>query len=165
MIDAWMKWDLEQTLAVAEALLPYHVSWIEEPLPPDDVRGYAELAARCLPIAGGEHEFTAAAFVELVERRLHQVLQPDVCWCGGLTELIKIYELGRKASLRVCPHRGAVWSLPALAALDPEPLAEVGRSWMTWVGGQPTIEDGFIRLSDRPGFGVIIDETSAAITR
>src|SRR5438477_598315 len=43
-------------------------------------------------------------------------------------------------------------------ALDPQPLAEPGRPWMTWVGGQPAVRDGFLRLTDAPGFGVPIDE-------
>ena len=160
MIDAWMQWDVETTLAVADRLTPEGVDWIEEPLPADDLAGYAKLCDRCpIPIAGGEHEFTAAGFAELINRRLHQVLQPDVCWCGGMTELVKIYSLAAKAGLRVCPHRGAeVWALHAIAALDPEPLAESGRPWMTWVGGQPAIVDGFIELTDAPGFGVRIDE-------
>jgi L-rhamnonate dehydratase len=160
MVDAWMQWTVADTLAVAEGLAPFHIDWLEEPLPPDDWRGYAELCERCpIPIAGGEHEFTAAGFAELIERRLHQVLQPDVCWCGGLTELIRIYGLARTAGLRVCPHRGGeVWALHALAALDPAPLAESGRPWMTWVGGQPPVVDGCLRLSDAPGFGVTIDE-------
>lgn len=162
MIDAWMRWDLDTTLAVARAVAPQGVDWIEEPLPPDDWRGYTELAERCpVPIAGGEHEYTAAGFAEVIERRAHQVLQPDVCWCGGLTELIKIYALAKEAGLRVCPHRGAeLWSLPALAALDPQPLAETGRPWMTWVGGQPAVIDGSIQPSDAPGFGVVIDEAN-----
>jgi L-rhamnonate dehydratase len=162
MIDAWMRWDVPTTLAVAERIAPFGVGWIEEPLPPDDLDGYAELAARCpVPIAGGEHEFTAVGFRPLVERRLHQVLQPDVCWCGGLTELIRIYEMARRAGLRVCPHRGAeIWALHALAALDDDPLAESGRPWMTWVGGQPPVANGTIQLGDAPGFGVEIDEDS-----
>lgn len=160
MIDAWMRWSVPVTLNVAAHVRRHRVEWIEEPLPADDLAGYTELADHCpVPIAGGEHEFTAAGFAELIERRLHRVLQPDVCWCGGMTELVKIYDLARRAGLRVCPHRGAeVWSLPALAALDPEPLAESGRPWMTWVGGQPPIVEGFIDVPAGPGFGVVIDE-------
>lgn len=162
MIDAWMTWDVPTTLAVADRIKHLDIGWIEEPLPADDLAGYAELAGQCpIAIAGGEHEFTAAGFGELIDRRLHQVLQPDVCWCGGLSELIKIYGLARKAGLRVCPHRGAeLWALHALAALDPAPLAESGRPWMTWVGGQPPIENGHIRLPDAPGFGALIDESA-----
>lgn len=160
MIDAWMKWSVPSTLAFAEELQPYQLGWIEEPLSPDDLAGYEQLRDRCpIPIAGGEHEFTAHGFAELIDRRLHQILQPDVCWCGGMTELVKIYRRAQAAGLRVCPHRGAeIWTLPALAALDPRPLAESGRPWMTWVGGQPPIRDGFIEVPAGPGFGVKIEE-------
>ena len=61
--------------------------------------------------------------------------------------------------LRVCPHRGSeVWALHAIAALDPEPLAESGRPWMTWVEGQPEVENGMVRLGNEVGFGVRFDE-------
>ena len=110
MIDAWMEWDVATTLAVAERVRPFGVAWVEEPLPPDDLRGYAELAGRCpIAIAGGEHEFSAAAFAELIERRLHQVFQPDVCWCGGLTELVKIYNMAKRAGL---PTRARICGAP-----------------------------------------------------
>jgi L-rhamnonate dehydratase len=160
MIDAWMKWDVPRTLAIAEQIQPYQVDWIEEPLSPDDLRGYAELRDRCpVAIAGGEHEFTALGFQELIEQRLHRIVQPDVCWCGGLTELIKIYRMAGDHGVRVCPHRGAeVWGLHAIAALDPQPLAESGRPWMTWVNGQPEIQKGFIQVTDCPGFGVDFNE-------
>ena len=160
MIDAWMEWDVDTTLAIAERIRPLGIDWIEEPLPADDLTGYAELCRHSpIPIAGGEHEFTAIGFRELIERRAHQVLQPDVCWCGGMTEMVKIYQMARAAGLRVVPHRGAeVWGLHAIAALDPEPLAESGRPWMTWVRAQPEIEQGVIRLGGAPGFGVQLDE-------
>jgi L-rhamnonate dehydratase len=160
MIDAWMLWDVETTVRVEKACRSVNLSWIEEPIPADDFAGYEELQQQCeTPIAGGEHEFTSAAFQELIDRKLHTVLQPDVCWCGGLTELIRIYEMANKAGIRVCPHRGSeLWSLHAIAALDPQPLAESGRPWMTWVEGQPTIEKGTIVLGDAPGLGVQIDE-------
>ena len=145
--------------------MPYKIAWIEEPLPADDLAGYAELTCRCpIPIAGGEHEFTARGFAEIIDRRLHHILQPDVCWCGGLTELIKIYRMADESGLRVCPHRGAeLWALHALAALDRQPLAESGRPWLTWVGGQPAIEDGLIRLTPTPGFGVVIEESKLEV--
>ncbi|MAG93244.1 MAG: L-rhamnonate dehydratase [Planctomycetaceae bacterium] len=165
MLDAWMRWDVELTLALDRALRPFDLDWVEEPLSPDDLAGYARLAEECvIPIAGGEHEFTAIGFAPLIEGRLHQVLQPDVCWCGGMTELIKIYEAAREAGLQVCPHRGSeLWSLHAIAALDAAPLAESGRPWMTWVAGQPPIVEGTITLGDAPGLGVTIDETTLAV--
>jgi L-rhamnonate dehydratase len=158
MIDAWMAWDVDTTLAIAERIGPLGIGWIEEPLSADDLRGYEELCRHCpIPIAGGEHEFTAIGFRELIDRRLHHVLQPDACWVGGMTEMVKIYRMAQEAGLRVVPHRGAeVWGLHAIAALDPRPLAESGRPWMTWVEGQPAIVAGEVRVGDRPGFGVTV---------
>ena len=61
--------------------------------------------------------------------------------------------------VQVCPHRGCeVWSLHAIAAFNADPLAESGRPWMTWVQGQPEIQQGEIQLGRAPGFGVTFDE-------
>tara|TARA_R110002095_G_scaffold121984_3_gene106032 strand:- start:2620 stop:3651 length:1032 start_codon:yes stop_codon:yes gene_type:complete len=160
MVDAWMKWDVDSTISISREIAAFQIEWIEEPLSPDDLVGYAILKEKsAVPIAGGEHEFTSAAFGPLIRHKLHSVLQPDVCWCGGLTELIKIYTMANEADLRVCPHRGCeIWALHAIAALDPQPLAETGRPWMTWVEGQPEIQKGTIELSERPGFGLTFDE-------
>ncbi len=108
-------------------------AWLEEPLPIHDLDGYERLCqASPVPIAGGEHEYTAAAFEMWMRRGLHAVVQPDVCWCGGLTELVKIYRMAKQYDIAVCPRRGSeVWALHAMAALDADPLAESGRPWMT----------------------------------
>lgn len=160
MIDAFARWDVDTTLRVAEAIAPYNLAWLEEPLPPDDRDGYTELAEQSpIPIAGGEHEYTAAGFKELIDRRLHQVLQPDINWCGGLTTLIDIYQMAQTAGLRVCPHRGSEpFALPAIAALDNQPLAESPRSWFNCLANAPPIEAGVIRPNTAPGFGVAVDE-------
>jgi L-alanine-DL-glutamate epimerase-like enolase superfamily enzyme len=72
-----------------------------------------------------------------------------------MTQLRAIYALAAEDAVRICPHRGAeMWGLHAIAALDPVPLAESGRPWMTWLQGQPPIEDGYIAVPDRAGFGV-----------
>lgn len=156
MVDAWMTWDLKTTLKFASRVEAFNLEWIEEPLPLTDLNGYETLFQECpIPIAGGEHIFTAHNFRSIIDRRLHTILQPDICWVGGMTEMVKIYALAREANLRVIPHRGAeLWGLHTIAALDNQPLAESGRPWMSWVGGQPKIIDGTIQLPERPGFGV-----------
>jgi L-alanine-DL-glutamate epimerase-like enolase superfamily enzyme len=157
--DASGQWDREQSLRAAEAFAAHDVGWLEEPLPADDLAGYADLARRSpVPIAGGEHEYTVYGFRELAAHRAHAIWQPDVCWTGGLTQLRAIYALAAASGVRVVPHRGSeVWALHAIAALDPQPLAESGRPWMTWVRGQPPIAGGEIAVPDRPGFGVEVD--------
>lgn len=158
-LDAGWHWDLGRSLRAAAALARYGVGWLEEPLPPDDLAGYAALARQSpVPIAGGEHEYTVHGFRELAAHRAHAIWQPDVCWTGGMTQLRAIYALAASEGVRVVPHRGSeVWGLHAIAALDPEPLAESGRPWLTWLEGQPPITGGEIELPDRPGFGVRVD--------
>ena len=156
MTDAWGQWSYDDSLRAAQGLAECDLTWLEEPLPPDDHEGYARLsAASPVPIAGGEHEYTVHGFRELAKVKAHPIWQPDVCWTGGMTQLKAIYALSQQEGTRVIPHRGGeVWSLHAIAALDPEPLAESGRPWMTWIEGQPPIVDGHIEVPDRPGFGV-----------
>ncbi|MBP89868.1 MAG: hypothetical protein CMJ64_24705 [Planctomycetaceae bacterium] len=158
MIDAFAQWDVATSLRVAQAVAPFDVAWLEEPVQPDDLAAYAELSAKSLvPIAGGEHEYLAEGFRELIDRRLHAVLQPDINWCGGLTTLIEIYRMANDAGIRVCPHRGCEpYALPAIAALDPNPLAESSRKWFRCLADAPQIIDGRIQLSSRPGFGVTL---------
>ncbi|NIN97652.1 MAG: L-rhamnonate dehydratase, partial [Anaerolineae bacterium] len=64
MVDAWMTWDAEYTLRMAERLARYGVRWIEEPLPPDDMEGMAFLRSQIKPmlLATGEHEYTRWGF-------------------------------------------------------------------------------------------------------
>ena len=156
MLDAGMAWDRDTALAAARSLEPAQLGWLEEPLPADDLEGYRNLARRsAVPIAGGEHEFTAAGFRALLEIGAHHVLQPDVCWCGGMTVLRRIYQMAAARGVPVRPHRGAeAWGLHAICALDPDPLAESPRPWLTWVRGAPPIRNGAITAGDAPGFGV-----------
>ena len=155
-IDAFARWSIYTALAVAEAVVDCDVAWLEEPLPPHDLSGYTELTERSpVPIAAGEHEYLIEGFIELVERGCCAILQPDVNWCGGMTTLANVYRLAERAGVRVVPHRGCEpFALPALAALDPNPLAESPRTWFNCLDGAPTIEAGFIRPSSAPGFGV-----------
>ncbi len=156
MIDAFARWDIDTSLRVADAIAPYNVAWLEEPIQPDDLDGYATLATKSpVPIAGGEHEYLVDGFKTLIDRRLHAVLQPDVNWCGGLTTLIDIYQMAAAANIRVVPHRGCEpYALAAIAALDNNPLAESGRKWFNCLDGFPEIVNGRISVSSTSGFGV-----------
>ena len=77
MADAYMGWTLDYAKRMLPLLEPFNLRWLEEPVIPDDIHGYAELKAYGrMPIAGGEHEFTLYGFRELLEGargRLHPV--------------------------------------------------------------------------------------------
>ena len=167
MIDLASNREPEDVVKLAETLRPYDLSWIECPIRPDDIGGYAWATARsCVPIAAGEHEYTSRAFRQIIERKALNILQPDICWCGGLTEVVRIYRMAEEAGIRVCLHRGSeIWGLQALAALDKEPYAESGRPWIHWVDGQPRTQNGKIRLEEKPGFGVAYGEECGMISK
>ncbi len=81
------KW----AMRTAQMLADYDIGWFEEPLPPDDLEGYARLTAMSpVPIAGGEVLTRRQAFQPWIERRAVDILQPDVTKCGGLSEVRKI---------------------------------------------------------------------------
>src|SRR5207248_2464410 len=78
MADAYMGWTLDYAKRMLPLLEPFRLRWLEEPVIPDDVHGYAELKSfGQIPIAGGEHEFTLYGFRELVEARALDYIQFD----------------------------------------------------------------------------------------
>ena len=129
MVDAWMGWDLEFTLDVLPRLAMLGVDWLEEPFPPNDFDSYAalgqEAARRGVRIAAGEHHASVLDAQRLLETGAVQVLQPDVTWCGGITELRRIIASASRVHVPVCPHFGGeVWALHVMMSSDSCELAE-----------------------------------------
>ena len=74
-----------------------------------------------------------------------------------MSTVYDVYRFALDAKIRVIPHRGSEpFALHAIAALDPQPLAEAPRSWFNCLQGAPRIQDGVIRLNDAPGCGVSV---------
>jgi L-rhamnonate dehydratase len=91
---------------MANLLREYNLSWIEEPLMPHEVEGYLELKRRCpwQRWSSGEHSYGKWDFRDLIDRRVVDILQPDMNRAGGITEGIKICALAEAAGLPVLPH-------------------------------------------------------------
>ena len=172
MINPVMSYNVEYTLRVAERLRPYELRWLEEPLIPTDIEGHVRLrqAITWIPLATGENHYGRHAFQQLVERRAVDIVQPDIRWCGGLSELMKIYTIAEAAGIPTIPHAGANSPFGqhfAMAAPE-SPMAEF------WLGTDPGIplaevrplpgmampKDGVVRPSDAPGFGLGVGEES-----
>lgn len=163
MLDCLGRWNVPFTLQAAKRLSRYNIRWFEEPLMPDDIEGYVELCrkVRHTRIASGEHEYTRYGFAELIRRNAVQVVQPDISWSGGLTELRRIAEMALRRSLIVAPHRGgSLYGLHFIAATPGCDLAEsfgIGESsTSTMKAMTPQFENGFFVVPDKPGFGVEI---------
>ena len=165
--DCWMALDLDYALRLGSTVQPLGFRWIEECLPPDDYWGYAELRRRApegLWITTGEHEAGRYGFRMLVDMGCCDVIQPDVTWCGGLTELLKIAAYADAHGTLVIPHGSSVYAYHFMVTRIDAPFAEFlvmspdGTELVPMFGpllvGEPVPEGGRIKLSDRPGFGV-----------
>jgi L-alanine-DL-glutamate epimerase-like enolase superfamily enzyme len=169
MADAYMGWNLDYAKRMLPLLEPFHLRWLEEPVIPDDIHGYAELK-RCgrIPIAGGEHEFTLYGFQNLLEARAVDYIQFDTNRVGGLTQARKISALAEAYSVPVIPHAGQMHNFHVVMATLNSPMAEffppvdveVGNELFWYIfKGEPMPKDGFIDLDETvPGLGVAVDE-------
>jgi D-galactarolactone cycloisomerase len=175
MVDANHAYNAPEAIRLARALAPYDIHWFEEPVPPEDLDGYVEVRRQApMPIAGGECEYTRYGFRELIARRAVDILQPDLCACGGFSETQKILALASAANLPVIPHVwgtsvGLAAALQLFAALPntperrfpAEPLFEYDRSphpFRDRVTQESfAMRDGHLAIPDRPGLGIELD--------
>ena len=96
MVDINGAYTADVALECARAIEPFGIHWIEEPLPPGDLRGYAELRARSpIPIAAGEAHHTVRDFRALIDGRCIDIVQPSIPAAGGLTEARRIATLAQ----------------------------------------------------------------------
>jgi L-alanine-DL-glutamate epimerase-like enolase superfamily enzyme len=169
MADAYMGWTLDYAKRMLPLLEPFNLRWLEEPVIPDDIHGYAELRRyRKIPIAGGEHEFTLYGFRELLEARALDYIQFDTNRVGGITQARKIAALAEAHSIPVIPHAGQMHNYHIVMASLNSPMAEyfpivdveVGNELFWYVfQGEPESQAGYINLDDNtPGLGLTINE-------
>ena len=166
-VDGWLTPNVEYAVRLGEMLRPYRIKWLEDFLPADDLEGYAAVRQRLpgLTLASGEHWYGIGTFASAVQRRLVDILQPDLQWCGGLSNAVRICHLADAAGLTVIAHAGMntpfgqhlSFAMPAVQwgerseGVSPPgvPLQE-----MVYVPGTPVIRDGYLIPSDAPGFGI-----------
>ena len=105
MFDCWQSMDVTYVTELASRIAQYHPRWLEECVMPDRIDGYARLRERLsIPLAGAEHEYTRWGFRRFVDAQALDVLQPDIYWCGGLSETLKIAAYATAHDLVVIPH-------------------------------------------------------------
>jgi len=176
MVDANHAYNANTALKLARRMEEYDIFWFEEPVPPEDIEGYIEVKnGTSIPIAGGEAEFTRYGFNNLLKRRAVNIVQPDCCVTGGISEFKKIATLASIYNIQCYPH---IWgssialqagihcafSLPDFPpSLTPfDVLLEYDRTPNIFREKLSKIEfkikDGYVNLPDRPGLGLEIDE-------
>jgi L-rhamnonate dehydratase len=169
MADAYMGWTLDYAKRMLPLLEPFHLRWLEEPVIPEDIHGYAELKSYGrIPIAGGEHEFTLYGFRQLLDAHALDYIQFDTNRVGGITQARKIAALAEAHSVPVIPHAGQMHNYHLVMASLNSPMAEyfpivdveVGNELFWYVfQGEPKSTEGYINLDDdTPGLGLTINE-------
>ncbi len=176
MVDANHAYNVAFARGLIRELEAQHIFWLEEPVSPEDIDGYAELREICstLLIAGGEDEFTRYGCWPWVKRRAVDVLQPDIASAGGFTGLRQILDLTLAAGLLLNPHVwgtaiGLAASLHLLATIPPnpisrcpfEPLLEYDQSTHPFrhelVENPIDIRNGKVQVPTGPGLGITVN--------
>jgi L-rhamnonate dehydratase len=174
MYDCWMSLDVNYATRLAQGAREHRLKWIEEALPPDDYWGYAALKRAVPPgmlVTTGEHESTRWGFRLLLEMECCDIIQPDVGWCGGITELIKISALADARGVLVVPHASSVYSYHFVITRHNSPFTEflmmapgadkVVPMMNPLLLDEPLPVNGRMKLPDTPGFGVRLNPDCA----
>lgn len=169
MADANSRYtSVREALYVGKGLEELDVAWYEEPLLPDNIQGYQQLAQKLnLSICSGESSFTSREFLNLFEKNCIEVAQPDITRCGGLTESRHIAQLATIFNKEYSPHTGFSSSVCVFATLQ---LAAWAPNFTTYERGLfgnplqrltttslPPVIDGMIDIPQLPGICCELD--------
>lgn len=151
----------------ANAIEEFRPYVFEEPVPPQNVDAMAKVAAATsVPLATGERLYTKWDFVELLEKQVVSLIQPDICHVGGISEIRKIAAMAEAYYVGIQPHNpyGPINTMAALqvdACTANFMIQEGGHA--TWfddvvVGEFPRQRDGHFELPKGPGIGIEMNE-------
>jgi len=169
MVDVgrYVNWTAGYAIQMANRLAQYNVFWLEEPLPRDDLAGYARLTQSVdVTIAAGEGYQTVFDFKELIDRRAVDLLQPDVGKLGGLSEAKRVTELARMHNVPWVPHN---WSTSINTAASLQLVASSLDAFLLEFKEEPNplvhnlsrqkfeIANGKMKIPDKPGLGFEVD--------
>jgi L-rhamnonate dehydratase len=172
MVDCYMSLTVPYAIRLAEACRHLDIYWWEEVLPPDDIEGFRLLkqAHPCLKWTTGEHEYSRYGFRRLIEERTLDIVQPDVMWVGGMTELLKIAAHASAYDIPVVPHGSGPYSYHFIASQTGTAFCEYvaaspdGRTIRRVFGdlftGEAMPQEGKLKISAAPGFGMEIADRS-----
>jgi len=159
MVDANMKWTVDEAIRAARAFQPFDLTWIEEPTIPDDPAGHARIVREGgLPIAVGENLRTLWEFKQYIATGAVTYPEPDVTNCGGVTPFMKIAHLAEAFNMPVTTHGAHDVTVHLLAACPNRSFLEAhGFGLERYIAEPLKIEEGFAIAPDRPGHGIDFD--------
>ncbi len=179
MVDANMSYDRRGALQLARELEALGVMWLEEPVLSRSLAQYVDdhtwLADRVsLNLAGGESLLTRYEFIDLMARRIFDIVQPDCTSVGGISEAKRVADMASTWNLKCVPHIACssgtgvalAAGLQVILASENAPLIEVdaygGPGWEGMLLEAITVKDGFVEPLDAPGLGVALSPDADA---
>ncbi len=162
-----------EAIKVGRMIEKYRPYWFEEPCPPENIRGIAEVKnALNIPVTIGEALYGRRGFVEVFERRAADYINPDISNTGGILEIVQIAAMAEAYDVGVSPHGANSAALSFAAGVQasavmpnfliyeyPHALQEVCKEFTV----NPLIpQDGYVELPTEPGIGIEIDEAKLA---
>ncbi len=168
-IDMHGRYDIASGIAVARAMAPFELLWLEEPVPPENIAAMREVK-RCspVPLCSGENLYLRWGFRDLLEQQAVDYIMPDIPKCGGLSECRKIANMAEVYYVPLAPHNvcgplGTMASAHVCAAIPNFLIMEW--HWIDYAGWdeltiqeQPIIQQGHMVLTDKPGIGVEVND-------
>jgi len=172
ILECHGRYDPAWAIELAKRVEPYHPFVIEDPIRHENPQAWAQVRAHTtLPLATGERYHNKWEFRELIVNQYVNYLRPDVCHCGGITEMRKIAALGETYYQNLILHNnagplGTAASLHAALAIPNVTLLEApwvnGSAETDVVGPYPEVVDGYALPPEGPGLGITFDEALAA---
>ncbi|KAF1349525.1 nucleotide-diphospho-sugar transferase [Lizonia empirigonia] len=177
MVDCYMSLTVAYTIEVVKATAHLNLNWWEECLSPDDTDGFEQIkrAHPSQKFTTGEHEYSRYGFRKLIEGRNLDILQPDVMWVGGMTELVKIAAMASAYDIPVVPHASGPYSYHFVVSQANSPFQEYlanspdGKSVLPVFGNmftnEPIPTKGYLDVKDLdlPGFGLELNPNAGLI--
>ena len=172
-VDCHWRYSASDVVKVARELEPFRLLWLEDPVPPDSIATLGEVSSKVrVPIATGEKLFLFEGFEEIIAKHALSIVTPDLQKVGGLAVAQSIAQFADVHTMPVAPHNisspvGSLLSAHFCAAIPNFLALEFHGSdvpfWNDLVDGlpKPMIQDGFIRVPDKPGLGVKLNEEVA----
>ena len=180
MLDCYMALDGQYAAELARRLSPYNLTWIEEPLMPDEYAAHAKLAknleglGNTTHFATGEHEYTHHGFQQLIDAGV-SLLQPDVMWMGGPTEFTRVVAMASAQGVAVVPHGCGVYGYYMAMPFGQITLAEfimmnekadaIEPNFGSMFKNEPLPDAGYITLPESPGFGLELNREALNLFR
>ena len=172
-VDCHWRYSVSDVLKVTNALEPFRLLWLEDPVPPESLDALQAVSSRVrVPIATGENLYLFEGFREMLRRHAVGIATPDLQKVGGLSMAAQIAQFADSQTIPIAPHNisspvGTLASAHFCATIPNFLVLEFHASdvpfWNDLVDGipKPIIEKGHIRVPDGPGLGVRLNEEVA----